>query len=157
MQPSKEIVAEQARDKPLSFKKGFRKYWMLYAMMILPLAQYIIFRYCPLWGIQVAFKDYNLFRGIAGSKWAGFKYFNEAFATQQFWDALRNTVWLNLLDLIFGFPMPIILAIMLYEMRSVKIKRVYQTLMYHWACTQGDARKRASPFFHYRQSQAFMV
>lgn len=130
MQPSKEIMAGQARYKPLSFKKGFRKYWMLYAMMILPLAQYIIFRYCPLWGIQVAFKDYNLFKGIAGSKWAGFKYFNEAFATQQFWDALRNTVWLNLLDLIFGFPMPIILAIMLYEMRSVKIKRVYQTLMY---------------------------
>ena len=118
------------RYKGIGLKKGMKKYWMLYVMMILPLAQYIIFRYCPLWGIQVAFKDYNLFKGIAGSKWAGFKYFNEAFATQQFWDALKNTVWLNLLDLIFGFPMPIILAIMLYEMKSVKVKRVYQTLMY---------------------------
>ena len=118
------------RYRRLSPRKGLRKYWMLYAMMILPLAQYIIFRYCPLYGVQVAFKDYNLFKGINGSKWAGFKYFQEAFATQQFWDALKNTVWLNLLDLIFGFPMPIILAIMLYEMRSVKIKRVYQTLMY---------------------------
>ena len=87
------------RYKGIGLRKGIQKYWMLYVMMILPLAQYIIFRYCPLWGIQVAFKDYNLFRGIAGSKWAGFKYFNEAFATQQFWDALKNTVWLNLLDL----------------------------------------------------------
>ncbi len=118
------------RYRGIGFRKGLRKYWMLYAMMVLPIIQYIVFRYCPLWGIQVAFKDYNLFKGIAGSKWAGFKYFQEAFATQQFWDALRNTVWLNLLDLVFGFPMPIILAIMLYEMRSVRIKRVYQTLMY---------------------------
>ncbi len=121
---------QNVRYKRLSLRKGSRKYWMLYAMMIIPLVQYIIFRYCPLWGVQVAFKDYNLFKGIAGSNWAGFKYFHEAFATQQFWDALKNTVWLNLLDLIFGFPMPIILAIMLYEMRSVKVKRVYQTLMY---------------------------
>ena len=75
-----------------SFRRGLRKYWMLYAMMVIPLAQYFIFRYCPLWGVQVAFKDYNLFKGIAGSSWAGFKYFNEAFQTQQFWDALRNTV-----------------------------------------------------------------
>lgn len=66
----------------LGLRKGIRKYWMLYAMMILPLAQYIIFRYCPLYGVQVAFKDYNLFKGIGGSKWAGVKYFQEAFATQ---------------------------------------------------------------------------
>ena len=57
------------RYKGIGLKKGMKKYWMLYVMMILPLAQYIIFRYCPLWGIQVAFKDYNLFKGIAGSKW----------------------------------------------------------------------------------------
>lgn len=120
----------QIKYKRMSLKNGFRNYWMLYAMLAIPMAQYIIFRYCPLWGVQVAFKDYNLFKGLAGSKWAGFKYFKEAFATQQFWLALKNTVWLNVLDLIFGFPMPILLAIMLYEMRSVKLKRVYQTLMY---------------------------
>ena len=130
MQRTGEVQVNPARYRRLSFRKGFRKYWMLYAMIVIPLAQYIVFRYCPLWGVQVAFKDYNLFRGIAGSKWAGFKYFQEAFATQQFWDALRNTVWLNLLDLIFGSPMPIILAIMLYEMRSVRVKKVYQSLMY---------------------------
>lgn len=102
----------------------------LYVMLAIPMLQYILFRYAPLTGIQVAFKDYNIFKGMWASPWAGVKYFKEMFASLQFWLALRNTVTLNLLDLIFGFPMPIILAIMLYEMRSVKLKRVYQTLMY---------------------------
>jgi len=64
------------------------------------------------------------------SPWAGFKYFNEAFANPRFWTSLRNTVWLNFLDLIFGFPIPIILAIMLYEIRSIRFKRVAQTILY---------------------------
>ena len=102
----------------------------LYVMLAIPMLQYILFRYAPLTGIQVAFKDYNIFKGMWASPWAGVKYFKEMFASPQFWLALRNTVTLNLLDLLFGFPMPIILAIMLYEMRSVKLKRVYQTLMY---------------------------
>lgn len=102
----------------------------LYVMLAIPLAQYVLFRYAPLSGIQVAFKDYNLFKGMWQSPWAGLKYFQEMFSSAQFWLALRNTVTLNLLDLIFGFPMPIILAIMVYEMRSVGLKRVYQTLMY---------------------------
>ena len=102
----------------------------LYVMMASPLVQYFLFRYAPLSGIQVAFKDYNLFKGMWDSPWAGFKYFNEMFNSPQFWLALRNTVTLNLLDLAVGFPIPIILAIMVYEMRSVKLKRVYQTMMY---------------------------
>ena len=99
-------------------------------MLMVPLAQYILFRYAPLTGIQVAFKKYNIFKGMWASPWVGFQYFQEMFASTQFWLALKNTVVLNLLDLLLGFPTPIILAIMLYEMRSVKLKRVYQTLMY---------------------------
>lgn len=99
-------------------------------MLMVPLAQYILFRYAPLTGIQVAFKKYNIFKGMWASPWVGFQHFQEMFASTQFWLALKNTVVLNLLDLLFGFPTPIILAIMLYEMRSVKLKRVYQTLMY---------------------------
>ncbi len=102
----------------------------LYVMLAIPLAQYVLFRYAPLSGIQVAFKDYNLFKGVWESPWGGLKYFREMFSSAQFWLALRNTVTLNLLDLIFGFPVPILLAIMVYEMRSVRLKRVYQTLMY---------------------------
>ena len=99
---------------------------------LIPLTQYFLFRYAPLSGLQVAFKDFSVFKGIAGSPWANpvFKYFSEVFNSPQFWHAVKNTVKLNLLDLVFGFPMPIILAIMLYEMNSLRLKKVYQTLMY---------------------------
>lgn len=110
--------------------KEVRKCKWLYVMLAIPLLQYLLFRYAPLTGIQVAFKNYNIFKGMWDSPWAGLKYFKEMFGNPSFWSALRNTVVLNLLDLLFGFPVPIILAIMLYEMRSRKLKRVYQTLMY---------------------------
>ena len=116
--------------KPNAFIRGFRKYKYLYAMLIFPFAVYIVFRYAPLTGLQVAFKDYNIFKGMWQSPWAGFKYFQEVFSNTKFWLALKNTVLLNLWDLIFGFPMPIILAIMLYEMRSIVWKRISQTILY---------------------------
>ena len=119
---------------PVKFKRhvwrDVAKCKWLYVMLMIPLAQYFLFRYAPLSGIQVAFKNYNIFKGMWASPWAGFKYFNELFSSTKFWLALKNTVVLNLLDLLFGFPTPIILAIMLYEMTSVKLKRVYQTFMY---------------------------
>ena len=102
----------------------------LYLMLLIPMAQYFVFRYAPIAGIQIAFKDYNIFSGMAASKWVGFANFAEAFATPLFWKSLKNTVLLNLYDLIFGFPIPIILAIMLYEMRWLKLKKIYQTVLY---------------------------
>ena len=123
---------KQVKYKRMGFLKAIKTYKWLYLMLIIPLAQYFLFRYAPLTGLQVAFKDFSVFKGIAGSPWATpiFKYFGEVFESAKFWTAVRNTVKLNLLDLIFGFPIPIILAIMVYEMRSVKVKKVYQTLMY---------------------------
>lgn len=119
---------------PIKYRRNvWKEIWKckwLYVMLILPLAQYVLFRYAPLTGIQVAFKKYNLFKGMWDSPWVGLQYFNEMFSSAQFWHALKNTVVLNLLDLLVGFPTPIILAIMVYEMRSVRLKRVYQTLMY---------------------------
>ncbi|MBQ9325569.1 MAG: sugar ABC transporter permease [Clostridia bacterium] len=116
----------------MGFIKTIKTYKWLYLMLVFPLAQYVLFRYAPLTGLQVAFKEFSVFKGISKSPWATpiFKYFQEVFANPQFWNAVKNTVKLNILDLIFGFPMPIILAIMLWEMRSVKVKKVYQTLMY---------------------------
>ena len=116
--------------RPNALVRGFRRYKYLYLMLAFPFAVYIVFRYAPLTGLQVAFKDYNIFKGMWQSPWAGFKYFNEVFSNTKFWLALKNTVLLNLWDLIFGFPVPIILAIMLYEMRSVAWKRIAQTILY---------------------------
>ncbi len=102
----------------------------LYLMLVFPLVQYAVFRYAPLAGLQVAFKNFNIFRGMWQSDWVGFANFTELFTNVKFWLALKNTVVLNALDLVFGFPVPIILAIMLFEMRSMKLKRVSQTILY---------------------------
>ncbi len=102
----------------------------LYLMLLLPLIQYLIFRYAPLTGLQVAFKNFNIFKGMWASEWNGFAVFKEIFSYSKFWLALKNTVVLNGLDLIFGFPIPIFLAILLYEMRSMRVKRISQTILY---------------------------
>ena len=123
-------MTQSTYKKPSAFVRGFRRYKYLYLMLAFPFAVYLVFRYAPLSGLQVAFKDYNIFKGMWQSPWAGFKYFNEVFSNTKFWLSLKNTVLLNLWDLIFGFPVPIILAIMLYEMRSLVWKRISQTILY---------------------------
>ena len=123
-------MTQSTYKKPSAFVRGFRRYKYLYLMLAFPFAVYLVFRYAPLSGLQVAFKDYNIFKGMWQSPWAGFKYFNEVFSNTKFWLSLKNTVLLNLWDLIFGFPVPIILAIMLYEMRSLVWRRISQTILY---------------------------
>lgn len=116
--------------RPIAAVRMYRRYHYLYLMLLLPIVAYLVFRYAPLTGIQAAFKDYNIFKGVWASPWVGTKYFEEAFSNPRFWTSLRNTLYLNALDLVFGFPVPILLAIMLYEMRSVRFKRFAQTAIY---------------------------
>jgi putative aldouronate transport system permease protein len=82
--------------------------------------------------IVVAFKDYNIFQGVwsEGSPWVGWKWFERAFASRDFWNALRNTLWLNFLDLAVGFPAPIILALLLNELVLKRFKKLTQTIIY---------------------------
>jgi putative aldouronate transport system permease protein len=96
------------------------------------MAFFIIFRYVPMTNIVIAFKDYNIFRGVwsEDSPWVGFKWFGKAFASRDFWNAMRNTLWLNFLDLLIGFPAPIILALLLNELVFSKYKKVTQTIIY---------------------------
>ena len=108
----------------------FRRDWRLYAMLILPIAFYILFCYKPMIGIVIAFQKYNIFKGIWGSKWVGWDNFAFILKMRDFPLALANTLILNFMGLIAGFPVPIILAIMLNEIRSAPVKRVSQTLMY---------------------------
>jgi len=107
-----------------------RRYWQLYALIALPLAYFIIFKYGPMYGIQIAFKDFNFFQGIGGSEWIGFEAFREVFGMRDFYITLRNTLMLNFLDLLVSFPAPLILAIMLYEMKVVWFKKLSQTILY---------------------------
>jgi putative aldouronate transport system permease protein len=106
--------------------------WMLYVMLLLPIAFFIIFRYIPMTNIVIAFKDYNIFQGVwsEGSPWVGLKWFQQAFNRGDFWFAMRNTLILNFLDLIVGFPAPIILALVLNELIFKSFKKVTQTIIY---------------------------
>jgi len=111
-------------------KSYFRQYYLLYIFLILPIAYFIIFRYIPMYGVLIAFKDYNMFQGIWRSPWNNFATFKEIFAMKEFYRAVRNTLLLNGLDLIAGFPAPIILAIILSEMKNKAYKRISQTILY---------------------------
>lgn len=118
----------------------FRRYWQLYALLSLPIIYFLIFRYGPMYGVQIAFKDFNLFQGIGGSEWIGFDAFREVFGMREFYTTLRNTFMLNFLDLLVSFPAPIILTIMLFEIRSVWFKKISQTILYIPTLFMGDHR-----------------
>ena len=118
------------KKKKGSLKSYLKRYWTLYLLLVLPIAFFIIFRYIPMAYIQMAFKDYNFSKSIWEMDWAGLKYFAQAFANRDFWTALRNTVVLNGLDLIVSFPAPILLALLLNELRHRRFKRVTQTVAY---------------------------
>lgn len=107
----------------------FRRDWRLYLMLLVPILWYLLFCYKPMAGLQIAFQKYNMFNP-AKSKWIGWTNFEFVFGMSDFGIALRNTLILNGLDLLFGFPVPIILAILLNEMRAPKLKRFSQTMLY---------------------------
>ena len=99
-------------------------------MMILPFAYLVIFHYVPMAGIVLAFQDYKMGRGVFGSDWVGFRWFIEFFESFYFWRLMRNTLLLSFYTIVFGFPVPIIFALMLNEMRVLPLKRVVQTVSY---------------------------
>ncbi len=102
----------------------------LYAMLIIPVVYFIVFNYAPMWGIQIAFKKFNVFQGINGSPWIGFDWFVELFTGSEFPRALANTLILSLGGLILNFPFPIICAILLNEMIHDKLKNFTQLILY---------------------------
>lgn len=111
-------------------KTYLKNSWQLYAMLIIPVVYMILFKYKPMLGVVVAFKKFNVSQGIWNSPWIGLANFEEAFSSRDFWNALANTLILNIGDLIIGFPIPIFLAIFLNELRSSKIRKTTQTLLY---------------------------
>jgi putative aldouronate transport system permease protein len=99
--------------------------------MIVPgLLFFIVFKYVPMFGIAVAFMDYSPFKGVFGSPWVGLEHFQRLFAERTFWTLLRNTLMLNLLDIVFYFPAPILVALLLNEVRLAWFKRTVQTVLY---------------------------
>jgi putative aldouronate transport system permease protein len=130
--------------------KYIKRAWMLYLMLLVPLVFCFVFKYIPMWNIQIAFKDYNIFAGVGDSPWVGGKWFVAAFQSRDFLNALRNTIILNMLDLLIGFPAPIILAILINEVSFRTYKKFTQTVMYlphflSWIIISGIASQLFAP------------
>ena len=99
--------------------------------MVIPAIFFIfVFSYIPMYGMLMAFQDYSIFNGITQSPWVGFKHFQMFFNAPEFWDVIRNTIVISLLRLLIGFPAPIILALLLNEVRHMAFKRTIQTISY---------------------------
>lgn len=107
-----------------------RKDWQLYLLLVLPLLFAFLFKYGPMAGLVISFKDYKIIKGFWDSKWIGFDVFKDIFGDKQFWLATRNTLLLNGLTLLAGFPVPIMLSLLLNELTGKYFKRITQTILY---------------------------
>ncbi|MEF3305910.1 ABC transporter permease [Paenibacillus sp. GYB003] len=133
--------------------KSLRGYWThkYLTLLFLPAAiYYAIFHYVPIYGVLIAFKDYKFSMGIMGSPWVGFDHFRELFTLGSFWQVFRNTVTISLYKLVFGFPAPILFALLLNEIRLSVFKKFVQTVSYFphflsWVVLGGLAIQFLSP------------
>ena len=113
-----------------SLKKRILDNWQLYAMLLIPVVLTIIYKYIPMYGIQIAFRDYKASRGMFGSEWVGLKWFQRFFSAPTCVRMLKNTLLLSLFSLLWSCPIPIILALILNQVRFQRFKRVTQTVLY---------------------------
>lgn len=107
-----------------------RRNWVLYLLLLPALIYIIIFNYAPMYGIQIAFRNFTFADGITGSKWVGLKWFRFFFSSAKCWPLIRNTLIISFYSLLAGFPVPILLALMLHNIPSRKFKRMAQTITY---------------------------
>ncbi|MEO2205291.1 ABC transporter permease subunit [Paenibacillus pabuli] len=106
------------------------RYRILYLLSVPGILYFFLFKYVPLFGSVIAFQNYNIFKGITGSDWVGLEHFQKMFSHYDFLRILNNTLLLGLYDLVIAFPVPIILAILLNEVRQIMFKRTLQTIVY---------------------------
>lgn len=131
MQKEKTVLGNQAvLVKQPSLKKRITSCWQLYAMLLIPVVITIIYKYVPMYGIQIAFRDYKASRGMWGSEWVGLKWFERFFSSPNCVRMIKNTVLISLYGLLWSFPIPIILALMINQLRFMRFKRVVQTVLY---------------------------
>jgi putative aldouronate transport system permease protein len=119
--------------KDRSINKTFmqtKKYWQVYLLLLPSIAYFVIFHYIPMYGVQLAFKDYSAVSGIWGSKWVGLNHFVRFFNSHYFWDLIRNTVGISFYQMSVGFPSAVIFALMLNEITSKTYKKIVQTVSF---------------------------
>ncbi|MBM7567053.1 putative aldouronate transport system permease protein [Paenibacillus sacheonensis] len=129
-QPAKMPAKRTKRSLSGMAARSFKKHWQLYIIVTPPLLYFFIFKYYPMLNAVLAFKDYNVIKGIWGSPWVGMRNFKLFFNNPIFWDLIKNTVYLSGYLLLAGFPIPILLALMLNEVRGNKFKRLVQLVTF---------------------------
>ncbi|MCG7383479.1 MULTISPECIES: ABC transporter permease subunit [Paenibacillus] len=133
MQEVKTANRQQTLYKPNISRKRWQKVWrnwQLYLFIAPAFLYFLIFHYGPMYGIQIAFKNYNPVRGVFGSPWVGFDHFVRFFESYYFWDLMWNTLAISLYELAVGFPIPIILALAFNELKHKRFKKLVQTVTY---------------------------
>ncbi|MBB6734929.1 sugar ABC transporter permease [Cohnella sp. CBP 2801] len=118
------------RKRKGRYLENVRKHWMLYVMVLPGILYYIVFKYVPLTGSVIALQDFKILKGIGGSPWVGLDNFRYIFSYHDFYLVLRNTAVIAFYKLIFGFPAPIVLALLFNEIRLMAAKRLAQSLFY---------------------------
>ena len=132
--------------------KAMKEHKVLYLLMVPGLLYFVLFRYLPMFGLVIAFKDYNIFKGIWASDWVGLANFEALVHSSDFWNVMKNTLVISLPKILIGFPIPILLAILLNDIKSMRFKRVTQTFLYlphflSWVVIGGIMLNLFSPVF----------
>ncbi len=126
--PSGDASVQVVQGKSLG--KRILQSWQLYLLLLIPVIITVIYKYIPMYGIQIAFRDYKPSKGFFGSKWVGFEWFERFFTAPTFKRMIVNTVKLSLYGLLWSFPVPIILSLAINQLRFKRFKRVVQTVLY---------------------------
>jgi len=129
-EPVAKVKTRPPRPRSQSWRRALRKDWQLYSLAVLPLFFFAIFRYVPMVGNVIAFRRYRPGGSIFGDYWVGLRYVKMFLNDPQFWDVFTNTVILGALTLLFCFPLPIVLALLLNEVRTRFLKRFVQSVSY---------------------------
>lgn len=124
------MVVKSVAEKKKGRLTGIKKHWQLYILLLPALLYLILFAYKPMYGVLIAFQKYSLKKGISGSEWVGLENFTRLFNSYWFPIILKNTLKISVLTLVLGFPFPIFLALMANEIKSEKVKRLFQTVSY---------------------------
>ena len=132
--------------------KAMKEHKVLYLLMVPGLLYFVLFRYLPMFGLVIAFKDYNIFKGIWASDWVGLANFEALVHSSDFWNVMKNTLVISLTKILIGFPIPILLAILLNDIKSMRFKRVTQTFLnlphfLSWVVIGGIMLNLFSPVF----------
>lgn len=131
MSKSADIEVKQSEIGGINKKKNpFIKHWDLYLLMAPGILYFIIYKYLPMWGVVIAFQDYSVFGGFSNSAWVGLEHFQRMFQAEEFYSIFKNTLLISLYKLFWGFPAPIIVALLLNELRNMMYKRTIQTIIY---------------------------